>query len=137
MPGILTGSIPVNWPFWSCRGWSGRHLFPSAKLTFSLSGCHKTFHFSYMKLPCRLTLTVTLTKWFDLNTYSNNPNPNPNLNLTLTLNPYFVYESLICQHQFGGWKWVLTGWSWVDIVSNGTMGLLWGTNFALVSCSTS
>ena len=33
--GILTRSIPVNWPFWSCRGWSGRHLFPSAKLTFS------------------------------------------------------------------------------------------------------
>ena len=24
------------------------------------------------------------------------PNPNPN--------PYFVYESLICQRQFGGWK---------------------------------
>ena len=37
-------------------------------------------------------------KWFDLNTYSNNPNPNPNPN------PYFVYESLICQRQFGGWK---------------------------------
>ena len=33
--GILTRSIPVNWPFWSCRGWSGRHLFPFAKLTFS------------------------------------------------------------------------------------------------------
>ena len=83
--GIFKRSIPVNWPFWSCRGWSGRHLFPSAKLTFSLSGCHKTFHFSYMKLPCRLTLTVTLTKWFDMNTYSNNPNPNLNLTLTLTL----------------------------------------------------
>ena len=27
---------------------------------------------------------------------SPNPNPNPN--------PYFVYESLICQRQFGGWK---------------------------------
>ena len=28
--------------------------------------------------------------------YSNNPNPNPN--------PNFVYESLICERQFGGWK---------------------------------
>ena len=26
----------------------------------------------------------------------NNPNPNPN--------PYFVYKSLICQREFGGWK---------------------------------
>ena len=33
-------------------------------------------------------------EWFDLNIYSNNPNPNP----------YFVYESFICQRQFGGWK---------------------------------
>ena len=37
-------------------------------------------------------------KWFDLNIYSNNPNPNRNPN------PYFVYESLICQRQLGGWK---------------------------------
>ena len=42
-------------------------------------------------------------EWFDLNIYSNNPNPNPN--------PYFVYESLICQCQFGGWKQVTT-FSW-------------------------
>ena len=33
-------------------------------------------------------------EWFDLNIHSNNPNPNP----------YFVYESFICQRQFGGWK---------------------------------
>ena len=44
---------------------------------------------------------ITLTRfadngWFDLNIYSNNPNPNHN--------PYFVYESLLCQRQFGGWK---------------------------------
>ena len=33
-------------------------------------------------------------EWFDLNIHCKNPNPNP----------YFVYESLICQRQFGGWK---------------------------------
>ena len=33
--------------------------------------------------------------WFEY-MYSNNPNPNPN--------PNFVYESLICERQFGGWK---------------------------------
>ena len=29
--------------------WLGRHLLPSAKLTFSSQWSHKTFHFSYMK----------------------------------------------------------------------------------------
>ena len=40
-------------------------------------------------------------KWFDLKISNNNPNPNPNLSNS---NPCFVYESLICQRQFGGWK---------------------------------
>ena len=44
-------------------------------------------------LQC-ITLTPTPYEWFDLNIYSNNPNPNP----------YFLYESLTCQRQFGGWK---------------------------------
>ena len=53
-------------------------------------------------LQC-ITLTPTQPRicgqqWFDLNIYSNNPNPNRNPN------PYFVYESLICQRQLGGWK---------------------------------
>ena len=51
-------------------------------------------------LQC-ITLTPTPPRnchsaWFDLHIYGTNPNPNPN--------PYFVYESLICQRQFGGWK---------------------------------
>ena len=109
-------------------GQNGRHLFPSAKLTFSPPWLSQDISLFVHEISLSLEISVhkslslfngtsrirsrsigsavhhfkPLTghrgfadnEWFDLNIHCKNPNPNP----------YFVYESLICQRQFGGWK---------------------------------
>jgi len=63
-----------------------------------------------------------------------------NISMCLQWKWHYIFFRLNKCFVFWQMSGILTGSipvNWVDIVWNGTMGLLWGTNFAPVSCSTS